>query len=50
MRGEIEAESQANAVARIREKQYFPTKVEELAGGSAAAPAKKAGGKCSLHM
>ena len=48
--GEIEAESQANAVARIREKQYFPTKVEELAGGSAAAPAKKAGGKGALQM
>ena len=42
--GEIDADTQAQAVARIREKQYFPTKVEELAGG-AAAPAKKGGGK-----
>jgi type IV pilus assembly protein PilC len=40
--GEIDADNQAGAVARIREKQYFPTKVEELAG-SGAAPAKKAG-------
>jgi type IV pilus assembly protein PilC len=43
--GEIDADTQAQAVARIREKQYFPTKVEELAGGGAAAPAKKGGGK-----
>lgn len=43
--GEIDADTQAQAVARIREKQYFPTKVEELAGGAAAAPAKKGGGK-----
>ena len=46
--GEIDADSQSMAVARIREKQYFPTKVEELAaGGGAAAPAKKGGGKKS---
>ena len=45
--GEIDADTQAQAVARIREKQYFPTKVEELAGGGAAAPAKKGGGKKS---
>ena len=43
--GEIDADTQAQAVARIREKQYFPTKVEELASGGAAAPAKKGGGK-----
>ena len=39
--GEIDADTQAQAVARIREKQYFPTKVEELAGGAAASPAMK---------
>ena len=44
--GEIDADNQAAAVARIREKQYFPTKVEELAAG-AAAPAKKGGTKKS---
>lgn len=43
--GEIDADTQAQAVARIREKQYFPTKVEELAGGAAAAPAKKSAAK-----
>ena len=43
--GEIDADTQAQAVARIREKQYFPTKVEELASGGGAAPAKKGGGK-----
>ena len=42
--GEIDADSQSMAVARIREKQYFPTKVEELATGGAA-PAKKGGAK-----
>ena len=42
--GEIDADTQAQAVARIREKQYFPTKVEELAAGGAA-PAKKGGAK-----
>ena len=42
--GEIDADTQAAAVARIREKQYFPTKVEELAPGGAA-PAKKGGAK-----
>ena len=46
--GEIEADNQSMAVARIREKQYFPTKVEELAGG--AAPAKKGGGKSGMQM
>ena len=42
--GEIDADNQAMAVARIREKQYFPTKVEELAGGAGGA-AKKGGAK-----
>ena len=49
--GEIEADNQSAAVARIREKQYFPTKVEELAGGAGgAAPAKKGGGKSGMQM
>lgn len=48
--GEIEADSQAAAVARIREKQYFPTKVEELATGGAAPAAKKGGGKGALQI
>ena len=49
--GEIEADSQSMAVARIREKQYFPTKVEELAGGAGGtAPAKKGGGKSGMQM
>ncbi len=50
--GEIDADSQSAAVARIREKQYFPTKVEELAGGGAAAPSAKKGGapKSALQM
>ena len=43
--GEIDADNQTAAVARIREKQYFPTKVEELAGGGGAAPAKRAAAK-----
>ena len=48
--GEIEAENQSGAVARIREKQYFPTKVEELAGAAGTAPAKKSGGKSGMQM
>lgn len=50
--GEIDADSQSAAVARIREKQYFPTKVEELAAGGAAAPSAKKGGapKSALQM
>ena len=44
--GEIAADSQSQAVARIREKQLFPTKVEELAGGGGSvAPRKGAGAK-----
>ena len=41
--GEIEADSQQAAVARIRERQYFPTKIEEASGG--AAPARKGAAK-----
>ena len=49
--GEIDADNQSAAVARIREKQYFPTKVEELAGGGAAPAAKKGGApKGALQM
>ena len=49
--GEIEADSQSAAVARIREKQYFPTKVEELsAAAGGAAGAKKAPAKSGLQM
>ncbi|MGD9782002.1 MAG: type II secretion system F family protein [Kiritimatiellia bacterium] len=44
--GEIDADNQAAAVARIREKQYFPTKVEEMSGGETS-PAKKGGAKKS---
>lgn len=47
--GEIDADSQSAAVARIREKQYFPTKVEEMSAGGAA-PAKKAAAKSGLQM
>lgn len=36
--GEIEAENQTVAISRIREKQYFPTKVEELSGAAASPP------------
>ena len=49
--GEIDADNQSAAVARIREKQYFPTKVEELAGGAAAPAARKGGAaKSGLNM
>ncbi|MBP8655950.1 MAG: type II secretion system F family protein [Kiritimatiellae bacterium] len=49
--GEIESDSQSQAVARIREKQLFPTKVEELAGGGAVAPRRSGGkGKSALQM
>ena len=49
--GEIDADSQSAAVARIREKQYFPTKVEELAPGGGAAPAaRKSAPKSGLQM
>ena len=50
--GEIEADTQSAAIARIKEKQYFPTKVEEAgAGGGGSAPGKKAAvAKSGLQM
>lgn len=48
--GEIEADNQSAAVARIREKQYFPTKVEEVAGGGGGAAPKGAAPKSALQM
>jgi type IV pilus assembly protein PilC len=48
--GEIDADNQSAAVARIREKQYFPTKVEELAGGGGAPARKGAAPKGALQM
>lgn len=48
--GEIDADSQSAAVARIREKQYFPTKVEEISGGGGAPAARAAAPKGALQM
>ena len=48
--GEIEADNQSTAVARIREKQYFPTKVEEVAGSGGAVARKGAAPKGALQM
>ncbi|HOO19947.1 MAG TPA: type II secretion system F family protein [Kiritimatiellia bacterium] len=48
--GEIDADNQSAAVARIREKQYFPTKVEELSGGGGAPARKGAAPKSALQM
>mgnify|MGYP003753471711 FL=1 len=48
--GEIDADSQSAAVARIREKQYFPTKVEEISGGGGAPAARAAAPKSALQM
>ena len=48
--GEIDADSQSAAVARIREKQMFPTKIEELAGGGGAPAARKAPAKSAMSM
>ena len=48
--GEIDADNQTAAVARIREKQYFPTKVEELAPGGSAPAGRKAAPKSGLQM
>jgi len=49
--GEIEASSQSAALSSIRDKKYFPTKVEEVTGGEAASPAKKGkGGKGAMQM
>jgi type IV pilus assembly protein PilC len=49
VRGEIDAENQAAAIARIKEKQYFPTKVED-AGGGGGAPRKTAAKGGNLQM
>lgn len=51
--GEIEADSQNAAVARIRERGYFPTKLEEVSGGAASGgrrPAAKKGGALSMEI
>lgn len=48
--GEIDADNQSAAVARIREKQYFPTKVEEISGGGGAPVQKSAAPKGALQM
>ncbi|MDY0149263.1 MAG: type II secretion system F family protein [Kiritimatiellia bacterium] len=48
--GEIDADTQSAAVARIREKQYFPTKVEEVAGSGGGATPKGAAPKGALQM
>ena len=48
--GEIEADSQSVAMARIKEKQYFPTKIEELAAGAAAPAQRKAAAKGGMNM
>lgn len=50
VRGEIEADNQQAAVARIRERQYFPTKIEETAGGGAVPARKSAAKKGALQM
>ena len=45
IQGEIEAPDKDTALARIKDKQYFPTKVEPVAGGAPQkAAAKKKGG------
>jgi type IV pilus assembly protein PilC len=49
--GEIEAASQAAALSSIRDKKYFPTKVEEASGGGGAAPAAKSkSSKSAMQM
>ena len=48
--GEIEADSQSVAMARIKEKQYFPTKIEVLAAGAAAPAQRKAAAKGGMNM
>ena len=50
VRGEIEADSQSVAMTRIKEKQYFPTKIEEVASGGAAPAARKAAAKGGMNM
>ena len=41
VQGEIEAENQSAAIARIREKSLFPSKVEAVSGGGTSPAAKK---------
>jgi len=50
--GEIEAANQSAALSSIRDKQYFPTKVEELSGGGggAAPSAKGKSSKSAMQM
>ncbi len=48
--GEIEASSQSAALSSIRDKQYFPTKVEELSGGGAAPSKKGKVSKSAMQM
>ena len=42
VRGSIEAPSQAQAVAKIRDKQLFPTAIGEAGGGGGSSAAKGA--------
>ncbi len=48
--GEIDADNQSAAVARIREKQLFPTKIEEQAAAGGAPAARKAAPKSAMQM
>ena len=51
VQGEIEAENQSAAIARIREKSLFPSKVEAVSGsGSAAAAKKPKGGAMNMEI
>ena len=51
VQGEIEAENQSAAIARIREKSLFPSKVEAVSGGGSSAPAKKSkGGAMNMEI
>ena len=51
VQGEIEAENQSAAIARIREKSLFPSKVEAVSGSGAAASAKKPkGGAMNMEI
>lgn len=48
--GEIEADNKTIALARIREKQYFPSKVEAVAGEGAPVAKKAKGGALSMEL
>ncbi|NLB65141.1 MAG: type II secretion system F family protein [Lentisphaerae bacterium] len=50
VQGEIEADNQAAALARIRENRLFPTKVEEVAAAGGKTLAKKGAPKGALQM